>query len=151
PFTLLRGANKPRHRRASLTRSAIGQTALPSRSNPEAINGCSVNRQLSMTRAQAMAPHFRYWRQAWLDCPFSQKTRARLAGTMDEDRADTSADLLPCGFDFGSQRVSRGDCLSPHSGLHQRAPPRKPMVARRFARLEHELARGAPGVKSGRG
>jgi hypothetical protein len=44
------------------------KSAPPMRIFPLAINGCSVNRQLSMTRPPSLTAEYFFWRQTWVDC-----------------------------------------------------------------------------------
>src|SRR6185312_15115773 len=79
----------------------VPKRAPPTRTFPLAINGCTVNRQLSMTRPQALPPPFFLLAPSVDRLSRSLKKRSHWAKTEDSDRAVTSAVLLPISFVAG--------------------------------------------------
>ena len=103
------------------------EALLPMRIFLVAINGCSVNRQLSMTPAQPLSPHFfLYWRQAWVDCHSPLENAGPKAKTEDYERAVTSAMLLPYSYHSGARLGFAGVCLRPQTFFRSAFRPKNP-------------------------
>ena len=144
---LLRSADCHCQRRAQ----AVGRGAPDTRSAPtfgayftQAINGCSVNRQLSMTPCPRLTVAFLYWRRAWVDCHSPLNNTGLPAKTEDEQRAVTSAKSAPIAQSTGASDTPRGGLSqSPNPVQNAQSQPQKIKVCAVVARLSMNWRAGS--------
>jgi hypothetical protein len=125
---LLATRSRQRSREAPCTRSAPHHWRT---THDDAINGWSVNRQLSMTPCPRLAAGFLYWRRAWVDCHSPLMNAGLPAKTEDEQRAVTSAKSAPITQSSGASDTHRGGLSQPSNPvLTSASQPQKTRPAR---------------------
>lgn len=77
----------------------------------QALNRCSVKRQLSMTPCPRLTVAVLYWRRAWVDCHSRLNNTGLSAKTEDEQRAVTSANSAPDYLQGEPAQRVAGVCL----------------------------------------